>query len=135
MPVQVVCPNPQCRKSLMVKDELAGQTLRCPACKGTLSAPAAAPKAPKNPSTVHTASSPQQGTSVTPPGKQPSDSSPPPASGPAKKDRNKELPAAIGPYKISRELGRGAFGVVYQGHDPKLKRDVAIKVLKRDALN
>jgi serine/threonine-protein kinase len=46
-----------------------------------------------------------------------------------------ELPPAIGPYRVSRELGRGAFGVVYQGHDPRLKRDVAIKVLNRDALH
>jgi Protein kinase domain len=36
---------------------------------------------------------------------------------------------------VSRVLGRGAFGVVYQGHDPKLKRDVAIKVLNRNALH
>jgi serine/threonine protein kinase/Tol biopolymer transport system component len=44
------------------------------------------------------------------------------------------LPSAIGPYQVSGELGRGAFGVVYQGLDPALKREVAIKVLHRGAL-
>jgi serine/threonine-protein kinase len=40
----------------------------------------------------------------------------------------------IGPYQVSGELGRGAFGVVYQGFDPALKRDVAIKVLNRSII-
>ena len=35
----------------------------------------------------------------------------------------------IGPYEVTRELGRGGMGVVYLAHDPKLDRDVAIKVL------
>ncbi len=34
----------------------------------------------------------------------------------------------IGKYKISGKLGQGSFGVVYQGRDAYLKRDVAIKV-------
>ena len=46
-----------------------------------------------------------------------------------------DLPASIGPYRISKELGRGAFGVVYRGRDEKLDRDVAIKVLNRAALS
>ena len=45
-----------------------------------------------------------------------------------------ELPASIGPYKVSKELGRGAFGVVYQANDPALGREVAIKVLNQNAL-
>jgi serine/threonine-protein kinase len=40
----------------------------------------------------------------------------------------------IGPYQVSRELGRGAFGVVYQGFDAALKREVAIKVLNRSVI-
>ncbi len=38
-------------------------------------------------------------------------------------------PTAIGPYSVVRELGRGGMGVVYLANDPKLGRQVAIKVL------
>src|SRR3990167_1920097 len=37
-------------------------------------------------------------------------------------------PTQIGRYQIEQELGQGAFGVVYLGYDPELKRPVAVKV-------
>src|SRR5689334_5293937 len=36
----------------------------------------------------------------------------------------------IGPYRISQQLGEGAFGVVYQAYQPFLDRQVAIKTLQ-----
>lgn len=39
-----------------------------------------------------------------------------------------EVPERIGKFLIKKELGRGAFGVVYLGYDEELQRNVAVKV-------
>lgn len=40
-------------------------------------------------------------------------------------------PTAIGPYRVVEKLGTGSMGIVYRCHDPKLRRDVAVKVLRK----
>jgi serine/threonine protein kinase len=44
------------------------------------------------------------------------------------------LPSKLGRFQVRRELGRGAFGVVWLAHDPHLRRDVALKVPRAEAL-
>jgi serine/threonine protein kinase len=41
------------------------------------------------------------------------------------------IPAALGPFLLFKELGKGAMGAVYQAFDSTLKRHVAIKVMHR----
>ncbi|PQO47425.1 hypothetical protein C5Y93_05115 [Blastopirellula marina] len=41
---------------------------------------------------------------------------------------------SIGPYQIIRTVGHGAFGVVFQAIDPRLNRDVAVKVPRPEVL-
>ncbi len=44
------------------------------------------------------------------------------------------LPSAIGRYVIQRLLGSGAMGCVYLAEDQRIKRKVAVKVVKLDAM-
>lgn len=43
-------------------------------------------------------------------------------------------PTQFGRYQVVRVLGRGAMGLVFEGFDPRLRRQVAIKVISTAAL-
>jgi eukaryotic-like serine/threonine-protein kinase len=42
------------------------------------------------------------------------------------------IPTKLGPYEILTPLGAGGMGEVYRARDPRLNRDVAIKILRGD---
>ncbi len=42
---------------------------------------------------------------------------------------SKEIPDHIGVYQLTEKIAEGGFGVVYRAFDPRLKRDVAVKIL------
>ena len=44
-------------------------------------------------------------------------------------------PVCLGRYRITGRIGSGSFGVVYQGRDDELRRDVAIKVPHRHCIS
>ncbi|NOS76926.1 MAG: serine/threonine protein kinase [Nitrospira sp.] len=48
---------------------------------------------------------------------------------------NGSPPAMLGRYKVLKELGRGAMGVVYLGKDPTIQRFVAIKTMRLDDID
>jgi serine/threonine-protein kinase len=45
-----------------------------------------------------------------------------------------ETPKNIGKYTITRSLGKGAMGMVYEGFDPVIERKVAIKTILSEYL-
>jgi len=48
---------------------------------------------------------------------------------------NSTTPGMLGRYRVLKELGRGAMGLVYLGKDPTIQRFVAIKTMRLDQLD
>jgi serine/threonine protein kinase/formylglycine-generating enzyme required for sulfatase activity len=59
----------------------------------------------------------------------------PPVGAGASHSPEEKAPESFGRYKVARLLGKGGFGEVYLSRDEQLKRDVAIKVPRRELLD
>ncbi len=135
---------PHCGVSLQVKESLAGIARPCPNCSRVVRAPGSAVVPARAATAARTG---QQGSGQKSNGRS---SSPTLGAATATEDTahpvgerttNRPYPflappegpdemGRLGPYVVRKVLGVGAMGVVFEAEDPKLRRSVALKVMK-----
>jgi hypothetical protein len=125
MSINAKCPNPACGKQYDLKDDLAGKTVKCPACQQAFQVPAK----PSAPALRHAQGGEQgrtaEGVAV---------SALPQGFDTSKIEKKAEpadplIGAKIAHYRIESQLGRGGMGKVYKARNINLNKTCAIKIL------
>ena len=115
MAVLVRCPNPNCLKTATVAEEKIGHAARCGSCgvKFVLE--------PFVPRPDHTEPLANKESMLLPPAGQTQ----------VITDTKRKV---VSRYVLKQELGSGAFGTVYAAYDPQLDREIALKILRPEAM-
>lgn len=115
MVVPAQCPNPACGRISRARETQVGRLVRCKHCGHRFKVmPADETMAPAEAAGQTTAAAPRSGPPL------------PPTRCTGATALN--IPARIGRFQVQEQVGAGAFGMVYRANDPRLARDVALKV-------